>query len=194
MPLNRTKAGAGMTMPLSVVASCPVDERAVGISIGEEFQKMRRRFDDGTEAVRRRPHLVEGGGEQLSSLRREYQRRAGLRSALLPPVPSPCAGGERRSCKRAEAVKHRVSSRVSATGSDGILAGIHSGVRGPNDDAQPTQDRQDQSRSYRTRPRRRADGRLSCDDLRRRSKSVDRCRLRWRRALLLYIAGLPLWP
>jgi len=51
----------------------------------------------------------------------EYQRRAGLRSALLPPVPSPCAGGERRSCKRAEAVKHRVSSRLSATGSDYIM-------------------------------------------------------------------------
>jgi hypothetical protein len=29
-----------------MVASCPVDEHAVGISIGEEFQKMRRLFYD----------------------------------------------------------------------------------------------------------------------------------------------------
>jgi len=60
-----------MTMPLSMVASCPVDEHAVGISIGEEFQKMRRLFYDDARAVRRRQHLVQGGEEQLSILRRE---------------------------------------------------------------------------------------------------------------------------
>jgi hypothetical protein len=54
-----------------MVASCPVDEHAVGISIGEEFQKMRRLFYDDARAVRRRQHLVQGGEEQLSILRRE---------------------------------------------------------------------------------------------------------------------------
>jgi len=53
-------------MPPSMPYSCPVDEHQVGICISEDFQKMRRQ------------HVVQGGEEQLSILRREYQRRADL--------------------------------------------------------------------------------------------------------------------
>src|SRR6266576_3908031 len=39
-------------MPPSMPSSCPVDEHKVGISISEDFQKMRRRLYDGARALR----------------------------------------------------------------------------------------------------------------------------------------------
>ena len=44
---------------------------------------MRRLFYDGASAVRRRQDLVQGGEEQLSILRREYQRQIFLASTFL---------------------------------------------------------------------------------------------------------------
>src|SRR5260370_36578876 len=52
MPVKRTKAGAGVTMPPSMPSSCPVDEHQVGIGISEDFQKMRRRLYGGARALR----------------------------------------------------------------------------------------------------------------------------------------------
>src|SRR5713101_6918626 len=39
-------------MPPSMPSSCPVDEHKVGISISEDFQKMRRRLYGGARALR----------------------------------------------------------------------------------------------------------------------------------------------